>query len=149
MEGYSQTRGGVKESWTLSEICHLFKNSKFKYDKSLRIVNSGFGILCFLVCVLVAQSCPALCDPMDCSLSGCSVRGIFQTILEWVASFRVFPPPGDLSNPGIELTSFLRLLRWQALGKPRTLSFSKRISKRSCEEDCVLLFRINHKASNC
>ena len=26
----------------------------------------------------VAQSCPALCDPMDCSLSGSSVHGIFQ-----------------------------------------------------------------------
>ena len=26
----------------------------------------------------VAQSCPALCDPMDCSLPGSSVHGIFQ-----------------------------------------------------------------------
>ena len=25
----------------------------------------------------VAQSCPTLCDPMDCSLPGLSVRGIF------------------------------------------------------------------------
>ena len=33
-----------------------------------------------------SQSCPALCDPMDCSLPGSSVRGIFQArILEWVA----------------------------------------------------------------
>ena len=36
--------------------------------------------------MLVAQSCPTLCDPMDCSLSGCSVHGILQErILEWVA----------------------------------------------------------------
>ena len=48
--------------------------------------------------VFVAQSCPTLCDPMDCSPPGSSVRGIFQAkILEWVAvpssrgSFR----PGD------------------------------------------------------
>ena len=35
---------------------------------------------------LVAQSCPALCDPMDCSLPGSSVHGILQTkILKWVA----------------------------------------------------------------
>ena len=27
----------------------------------------------------VAQSCPTLCDPMDCSLPGFSVHGIFQT----------------------------------------------------------------------
>ena len=48
------------------------------------------------------QSCPTLCDPMDCKLPGSSVDGIFQaTILEWVA----FPPPGDLAHPGIELGS--------------------------------------------
>ena len=35
----------------------------------------------------VAQSCLTLCDPMDCSLPGSSVRGIFQArILEWVAA---------------------------------------------------------------
>ena len=34
----------------------------------------------------VAQSCPTLCNPMDCSLSGSSVHGIFQTtVLEWIA----------------------------------------------------------------
>ena len=36
--------------------------------------------------VKIAQSCPTLCDPMDCSLPGSSVHGIFQaTVLEWVA----------------------------------------------------------------
>ena len=34
----------------------------------------------------VAQSCPTLYDPMDCSLPGSSVHGIFQArVLEWVA----------------------------------------------------------------
>ena len=34
----------------------------------------------------VAQSCPTLCDPMDCSLPGSSIHGIFQSrVLEWVA----------------------------------------------------------------
>ena len=34
----------------------------------------------------VAQSCPTLCDPMNCSLPGSSVHGIFQAIvLEWIA----------------------------------------------------------------
>ena len=34
----------------------------------------------------VAQSCPTLSDPMDCSLPGSSVHGIFQArVLEWVA----------------------------------------------------------------
>ena len=32
------------------------------------------------------QSCPTLCHPMDCSLPGSSVHGIFQArVLEWVA----------------------------------------------------------------
>ena len=34
----------------------------------------------------VAQSCLTLCDPMDCSLPGSSIHGIFQArVLEWVA----------------------------------------------------------------
>ena len=34
----------------------------------------------------VAQSCPTLSDPIDCSLPGSSVHGIFQArVLEWVA----------------------------------------------------------------
>ena len=38
------------------------------------------------VCVLVTQSCPILCDPMDCSPPGFSVQRVFQDrILAWVA----------------------------------------------------------------
>ena len=34
----------------------------------------------------VAQSCPTLSDPMDCSLPGSSVHGIFQArVLKWGA----------------------------------------------------------------
>ena len=46
----------------------------------------------------VAKLCPTLCDPMDCSPPGSSVRGISQArILEWVAiSFCiVFSQPKD------------------------------------------------------
>ena len=54
------------------------------------------------VCVLVAQLCLTLCNPMDCSLPGSAVHGILQArILEWVA----FPSLGDLPNPGIEPVS--------------------------------------------
>ena len=35
----------------------------------------------------VAQSCPTPSDPMDCSLPGSSVHGIFQArVLEWGAT---------------------------------------------------------------
>ena len=32
------------------------------------------------------QSCPTLCDPMDCSLQGSSIHGVFQArVLGWGA----------------------------------------------------------------
>ena len=44
----------------------------------------------------VAQSCPTLSDPMDCSLPGSSVHGIFQArVLEWgaIAFSEALVPP--------------------------------------------------------
>ena len=50
----------------------------------------------------VAQSCPTLCDPMDCSPPGTSVHGILQArILDGLS----FPSPEDLPDAGIEPTS--------------------------------------------
>ena len=56
-----------------------------------------------------AQSCPTLCDPVDCSLPGSSTHGIFQArVLEWGAIafsieevyklLNVCFSPGDVSN---------------------------------------------------
>ena len=56
------------------------------------------------------QSCPTLCDPMDCSPPGSSVQGILQArILEWDAmpSSRVSSQPKDQTH------IFLCLLHWQ------------------------------------
>ena len=54
--------------------------------------NTGLGCHFLLLCMKVksesnvAQSCPTLSDPMDCSLPGSSVHGIFQArVLEWGA----------------------------------------------------------------
>ena len=54
--------------------------------------NIGVGCHFLLQCMKVrsesqvAQSCPTLRDPMDCSLPGSSVHGIFQArVLEWGA----------------------------------------------------------------
>ena len=65
------------------------------------------------VCAMSLQSCPALWDPIDCSLLGSSVHGILQArIVEWVAM------------PSTRESSWLRvwsptLLHWQeGLGSP-------------------------------
>ena len=54
--------------------------------------NTGAGCHCLLQCLKVkskrevTQSCPTLSDPMDYSLPGSSVHGIFQArVLEWAA----------------------------------------------------------------
>ena len=54
--------------------------------------NTGVGCHFLLRCMKmksereVAQSCPTLCDPMDRSLPGSSIHGIFQArVLEWGA----------------------------------------------------------------
>ena len=54
--------------------------------------NTGVGCHFLLQCIKVksesevAQPCPTLCNPMDCSLPGSSVHGIFQArVLDWGA----------------------------------------------------------------
>ena len=64
--------------------------------------NTGVGCHFLLQCMKmkseseVAQSCPTLSDPMDCSLLGSSIHGIFQArVLEWGAiTFSVVYPNG-------------------------------------------------------
>ena len=83
--------------------------------------SSPCAVLCFL-----AESCTTLCNPIDCSSPGHSVRGdSWSKNLEWVA----MPPPRNLPNPGIEprvqLDSLPSELSYQgALGRfiPMTLT---------------------------
>ena len=55
-------------------------------NESFEVKHDIGRVLKIPVCVLVAQSCPTLRDPMDCSLPDSSVNGIFQArLLGWVA----------------------------------------------------------------
>ena len=66
-----------------------------------------------LVCAKSLQSCPTLCNPIDCSPPGSSVHGILQTrILEWVA-----PSPGIFPTQGLN-SCLLCLLYWRAGSLP-------------------------------
>ena len=70
----------------------------------------------------VAQSCPTLCNPMDCSLPGPSVHGSFQAIvLEWIAiSFsRGSSQPRDQTR-----TSYISCIGWRVLYHWRHLGSS-------------------------
>ena len=53
-----------------------------------------------------AQSCPTLCNPMDCSLPGSSVHG--NSRQKYWNGFS-FPSPGDFPNPGMEPESLTSL----------------------------------------
>ena len=101
--------------------------------------NTGVGCHFLLQCMKVksqsevAQSCSTLSDPMDCSLPGSSVHGIFQArVLEWGAiafsymknatakSLQSCPSlcnPIDGSPPGCPVPGILqaRTLEWVAI----------------------------------
>ena len=58
----------------------------WEQSKCLSVDEQINKIRCVCVCLLVAQSCPTLCDPMNCSSPGTSVHGILQArTLELVA----------------------------------------------------------------
>ena len=79
----------INLSWKISSEGHSTKS----LGKSQKIMKK--------VKVLVSQLCPTLCDPIDCSLPGSSIHGIFQArILERVAIpfFRGSFQPRDLTQ---------------------------------------------------
>jgi len=76
-------------------ICIIILISFFQFSKepevnvnSLILLTLLMGIyngVCVYVCMLVAQSCLTLCNPMDCSVPDSSIHGILQArILKWV-----------------------------------------------------------------
>ena len=80
--------------------------------------NTGVGCHFLLQCMKVesesevAQSCPTVSDPMDCSPPGSSVHGIFQArVLEWgaIAFSHFIPSSLYFSHPSSPLvtTTFL------------------------------------------
>ena len=63
-------------TWDLFTVSHM----------SPMLFSAISHIFYFFLLVKVTQSCPTLCDPMDCSPPDSSVRGILQArVLEWGA----------------------------------------------------------------
>ena len=86
---------GAKKVWTTIILLLLlshFSRVWVAYNTKTLIIQAYFNLVWAIrtpnqdVCVLVAQLCPILCNPMDCSPPGSSGHGILQAeILEWVA----------------------------------------------------------------
>ena len=75
---HSTAHSFVKKNFSLSHICYQYGLKSIK------------GLILMLQKVKseseVSQLCLTLCSPVDCSLPGSSIHGIFQArILEWVA----------------------------------------------------------------
>ena len=84
------------------------------------VVHSYNGILCVLH-VKSLQSHSTLCNPMDCSLPGSSVQGIFQArIVEWVA----MPSSRASSQPSDQTHITLYHLHWKVGSLPLALKWN-------------------------
>ena len=119
----------------------------FKYFENCisKLQNSFFITICILCCAvlyLVAQLCPTLCDPMDCSLPDSSLLGDSPRQEYW--SGLPCPPPEDLPNPGIKSrSSALQAdsLPSEPLGKRKR--HSNRLSPRTSRRNAAPLIHLN------
>ena len=98
------------------------------------------------VCAKLLQSWPALCDHMDCSPPGSSVRGVLQArILEWVAmpSFRGSSRSRDRTQVSrISCTGSWVLYHRHPLGSPLASSVSANsvsVGTQSCDSHKILI----------
>ena len=128
--------------------------------------NTGVGCHFLLQCMQVksesqvAQSCPTLSDPMDCSPSGSSIHGIFQArVQKWVAiehvlntitifhhHFAFVGGPGGTVHWSQTSYTFLEL--WLGEGEEKTMKSSLSSSvlllrdHQSCCKGTIIIF--NH-----
>ena len=133
-QGHSSRLSLHREKWKIALLsfnegpvkqknqCNIMQSSKKIIYLYTYINRKNLHVTCMRAKLL--QSCPVLCNPMDCSLPGSLVHGILQArILEWVAmpsSRKSFQPRDQTLN-----SRLLCFLHWQAgslspapLGKP-------------------------------
>ena len=110
--------------------------------------NTGVGCHFLLQCMKVksgsevAQSCPTLRDPMDCSLLGSSTRGIFQARVPEldVMSCPILCNAMDCSPPGSSVRGSLqaRIPEWVAISFSRGSSWPRDRTWISCIDKRIL-----------
>ena len=78
--------GRCRETGSFIHCCWKCKTVDTLENSCLSFFKLNILLSCVHVCVCVSHSVVSLFDPMDCSLPGSSVHGIFQArTLEWVA----------------------------------------------------------------
>ena len=106
-------------------VDHTMLGSQKNFQKNWTFNLGSRYVLLTWLC-MHAQSCPTLCNPMECSPPGSSVHGILQArILEWVAisSSGVFPTQGlnlwllpclsHLERPKQIIVTAIVIIKWQ------------------------------------
>ena len=102
-------------------VLHIPSHTHHTTHIPRKLLLLGLPVTCELH-VESLQSCPTLCDPMDCYQPGSSVHGILQAR---ISSRLLCCPPESLPNPGIKPTSlmspalagrfFITSATWEAL----------------------------------
>ena len=107
----------------------LFKSEENSFISSC-IVLTSLWLTPQWSCSEVAQSCPTLCNAMDCSLPGFSIHGVFQArVLEWVAISFSRGPSRPRDQTQVSCTAGRRFTVWatgeasQSRMLVKTLSF--------------------------
>ena len=97
----------------------MLYNFAFRIFLFLHIILNSFHRAC--VHVKSLQSCPTLCNPMDCNLPDSSAYEEFSR--QGYLSGLPFPHPGDLPYPWMEPVSPAVVGRSLPLAPPRKFSF--------------------------
>ena len=104
--------------------------------------NTGVGCHFLLQCIKVksesegAQSCPTFRDPMDCSLPGSPVHGIFQArVLEWGAIAFSISLARENQSSKVAITRLTVPFNFLQVQPPATLNDRKAMPRQS--PDCL------------
>ena len=94
----------------------------------------------------VIRSCPTLSDPMDCSLPGSSVRGIFQArVLEWGA-ITLIDVKGEIDSNTIIVGDFNTPLTPMDRSSKQKINKETQVLNDTLDEvDLIDVFRIFHQ----
>ena len=112
---FPQRKFQVQMAYLMNSTKHTKqKQYQFYINSSRKLKKKYFTMHIVMSCIHAKslQSCPVLCDGMDCNPPGSPVHGIPQKQEYW--SRLPCPSPGDLSNPRIK-SRLSRLLHWQAV----------------------------------